>query len=51
MADRDDDPKLTGKECEDACRIDEMIREGLAQVKRDAQREAEYRHRFDEESG
>lgn len=43
--------EITGKEYEDACRIDEMILEGLAQVDRDAKREAEYRPQFERESG
>lgn len=51
MAGRDDELKLTGEEYEDACRIDEMIREGLAQIDRDAKREAEFRPQFERESG
>lgn len=51
MAGRDDDPKLSGREYEESCRLDELIAAGLAEVDRQAQREAQYRPQFDEESG
>ena len=51
MDKHDVDHKLTGKEYEDACRIDEMIRQGLEQVDRDAKRQSRHLGQFNVECG